>query len=96
MLQFEDARNGRIQCGLPKGKQARVDFTFPLGWVPYVCCDETVISAASFDDLRTHVALLSMDPLAAGRFCPFFDPRAMACRHEATRKAPDNHRSAGA
>ena len=88
MLRFEDVGDAKIRCGLAGGKQSRVGFAFSTGWIPYVCCDETVIGVASFDDLRTHVRLLSLDSIALSKFCRFFDPQKMNCAHEATTVIP--------
>ena len=80
MIRFEDVGQARIHCGLPKGR-ARVDFSFPVGWVPYVCCDETVIQVTAFDDLRLHIELLSVDRGAREKFCRFFDAENLTCTH---------------
>ena len=88
MLQFEEVHSAKIRCGLPKGKPARVDFAFPLGWVPYVCCGESVIHLASFSDLKDHIQLLVTLPDAVAHFCRFFDPEQIRCTHEATRIEP--------
>ncbi|MEW6356700.1 MAG: hypothetical protein AB1696_10260 [Planctomycetota bacterium] len=84
MICFECVGQSRIRCGLPKGPLARVEFAFPIGWVPYVCCDEAVIRVTAFDDLRAHVGLLSLDASARKKFCRHFDCEAIACTHENT------------
>ncbi|NOZ21258.1 MAG: hypothetical protein GXP25_09220 [Planctomycetes bacterium] len=84
MIRFEQVGQARIRCGLPKGRRARVDFAFPIGWVPYVCCDETVIQTTAFDDLRAHVELLSLERSAKEKFCRFFDREGLVCTHKHT------------
>jgi len=83
MLNFNEVGSRKIRCGLPpRDKRSRVSFSFPLGWVPYVCCGDAVINIETYEQLEMHLKSMAVDMRTAERFCPFLDLKEMRCTHE--------------
>ena len=86
MLKFSEVGLRKICCGFPPGdKCSRANFNFSLGWVPYVCCCDTVIKVDSYEQLEFHIKSVALDPRLAERFCPYFNLKKMCCTHEGSR-----------